>query len=130
MMKRWIIPLMIVTLLAAAGFFVARHLSERHRQEGNVRHDAHWFTDSIKIGNDRAVANYLARPKMDWPRLEQALRTHAQSLLTTDFDTAPVRFGTQGSTLFATFHCTGGAALTFYTEDGGDVWRVAELKAH
>lgn len=127
-MKRWIIALLLIVLLAVAGFFVARHFSERSRQTGNVRHAAQWFTDSLKIGNERAVANYLARPKMDWPILEQALRTHAQSLLKTDFDTAPVSFRTDGPTLFATFHCTSGAALTFYTEDGGDVWRVAELK--
>lgn len=128
-MKRWIIALAIVVLLAISAFFVASHFTERSRQTGNVRHDAQWFTISLKIGNERAVANYLARPKMEWPILEQALHTHAQSLLKTDFETVPVNFRADGPILFATFHCTGGAALTFYTEDGGDVWRIAELKA-
>jgi uncharacterized membrane protein len=128
-MKRWIISLLVVVALAIPAFFVARHFSERHRQTTNVRHDAQWFTTALKTGNERAASNYLARPKMDSTALEQALRTHAQSLLTTDFDTAPVRFRTEGSTLLATFQCSGQAALTFYTEDGGDIWRVAELKS-
>lgn len=128
-MKRWIIALVVVALLAIPGFFVARNLSERRRQTINVRHDALWFTTALKTGNERAVANYLARPKMDSAALEQALRSHAQSLLSTDFDATPITFRSDGSTLSATFHCSGGAALTFYTEDGGDIWRVAELKS-
>ena len=128
-MKRWILALVVVGLLAVPGFFAARHLSERRRQTNNVRHDAQGFTTALKIGNERAAANYLARPKMDSATLEQALRTHAQSLLSTDFDAAPVTFRSDGAALLATFHCSGGAALTFYTEDSGDIWRVAELKS-
>lgn len=121
--------LLVVGVPAIPGFFVARHCSERQRQADNVRHSAQWFTTSLKIGNQRAASNYLARPRMDSTALEQALRTQAQSLLTTDFDTAPVRFHTDGSTLLATFQCSGQTELTFYTGDRGDVWRVAGLKS-
>lgn len=128
-MKRWMIALLVVGVLAVPTFFIARHITERHRQTNNVRHDAQWFTTALKTGNERAAANYLSRPKMDSTVLEQALRTHARSLITTDFDTAPVSFRKNGSMLLATFQCSGRTLLTFYTEDGGDVWRVADLKS-
>ncbi|MGV3661555.1 MAG: ATP-dependent Clp protease proteolytic subunit [Prosthecobacter sp.] len=126
-MKRWKIALVVVGLLAIPAFFAARHFSERHRQTTNVRHDAQWFMSALRSGNERAVSNYLAQSKMAPTALVEALKTHSQALLTTDFETAPVTFRTEGSKLLATFHCSGQAALTFYTEDGGDVWRVAEL---
>jgi hypothetical protein len=128
-MKRWIVALIVVGLLSIPAFFVAVHFTERRRQTNNVRHHAQWFATALKTGNERAASNYLARPKMDFTALEKALYTHAKSMLTTDFDTAPVTFRSDGSTLLATFQCSGQAALTFYSEDGGDVWRIAELKS-
>ncbi|MEP4079028.1 hypothetical protein [Haloferula sp.] len=128
-MKRWRLVVAIIGLLVV-GMLGARHFTERARQATNVRHDASNFTNALKTGNERAVANYLALPKTDFEALDMALRTHAQALLRTDFDSAPVRFHTSDSTLFATFECVDQAELIFYTEDSGDVWRVAEIKPH
>jgi hypothetical protein len=127
-MKRLIITIVIV--MATSGFFVALHFNERSRQAGNARHDAQWFMNSLKIGNQRAVANYLGRPKMDSADMEKAMLVHARSLIETDFVNAPLTFQTKGPTLFATFRCSGQVSLTFYTEDGGEIWRVAEIRSH
>jgi len=126
-MKRFIIVSVVV--LAIAGGFVARHLTNQNRQAGNVRHDAQWFIGSLRLGNERAVANYLSRSKMATAELEEAMEKHLQSLMSTDFGTAPVSFRSDGSTLLATFECEDQTQLTFFTEDGGDVWRVAEIRS-
>lgn len=127
-MKRFTIVSVIVLIVPS--FFVARHFTERNRQAGNVRHDAQWFTDSIRVGNLRAVANYLSRPKVTTQEMEVAMGKHLESVMSTDFETAPISFRSDGSTLLATFECEDRTLLTFYTEDGGDIWRIAEIRSH
>jgi hypothetical protein len=127
LMKLWRLAIAIIVPLVI-GVLGARHYAERARQARNVRHDASYFKTALKTGNDRVVANYLALPKTDHATIDLALQAHAQALLRTDYDNAPVRFHANSSTVFATFECDDQTELTFYSEDSGDVWRVAEIK--
>lgn len=89
--------------LVILSFFVARHYTEQNRQTRNVRHDAQWFTDSLRVGNERAVTNFLAHPKMTKQEFKVAVGKHLHSVMSTDFATAPITFRSEGSTLLATF---------------------------
>jgi hypothetical protein len=128
-MKRLFRICIALIVLAIPSFFIARHYTDRARQARNVRHDAQWFVTSLKLGNERAAANYLAQPSMDSGSLDQALRIHARSLLLTNFETAPLQLRSQDSILVATFSCSDGAQLTFASADDGDMWRFHDLKA-
>ena len=126
-MKRILVAGVIV--LAVSSVFVVLHFVVRNRQAGNVRNDALWLMNSLRTGNQRAVATYLAHPKMSAADMEKGMLAYAQALIATDFENAPLTFRTEGAALFASFQCSEDVILTFYTEDGGDIWRVAEIQS-
>jgi hypothetical protein len=128
-MKRWIKITIAVISVAVFGVLLAKHYSDRALQARNVRHDVQRFMMSLKLGNERAAANFLARPNMDSGAFDQALRAQARSLLSTNFETAPLQFRGEGPLLLATFSCADGAKLTFASADDGEMWRFYEIKA-
>ena len=89
-----------------------------------ITHDAQWLTTAPKAGNECAAENYSPPTKMSAGDLQQALRAHAKSILTTDFESLSPRFAKEDGVLCATFDCHDSVELKFYTEDQGDTWHV------
>src|SRR5687767_14825911 len=95
-------PCGLLLLCAVSGMLVAGCLSRRGHLAANAIADAQWFSTALKIGNARAAANYLSRAKMAESDLQQALKEHALSLLTADFDSIRPRLTKQNGIWLAT----------------------------